>query len=30
MIVDANGEPRVEFLDASGGVTRSLGGSSEQ
>jgi hypothetical protein len=30
MLVDANGEPRVEFLDASGSVTRSLGGSSEQ
>jgi hypothetical protein len=29
LVVDATGDPRVEFLDASGSVIRSLGGSSE-
>jgi hypothetical protein len=29
LVVDARGDPRVEFLDASGSVIRSLGGSSE-
>jgi hypothetical protein len=29
LVVDANGDPRVEFLDAAGSVIRSLGGSSE-
>ena len=29
LVVDASGDPRVEFLDASGSVIRTLGGSSE-